>query len=85
MARDPTTADGHFVTVFHFVCTKCRHPNEHRQAHPLHVRPHLMSIKCARCGALNWLGGLKGTPQQVVTDSPSAAGPALDTAMPPRS
>jgi hypothetical protein len=52
------------VTVFKFVCAQCQAPNEYQQTHPSHVRPHLVSTRCARCQSLNWLGGLEGALMQ---------------------
>jgi hypothetical protein len=49
-----------FTTVFTFVCSRCRQPNEYRQVHAAWVRPHLVSTKCSKCHSLNSLGGIRG-------------------------
>jgi hypothetical protein len=50
-----------FTTVFKFICSRCKLPNEYRQSHAPWIRPHLVSTKCSKCRSLNWLGGLTGT------------------------
>ena len=59
-------ADGQLVTVFQFVCAKCRHLTELRESHSGLLRPRLFSSKCARCDSLNWLGGVSGAIQDSV-------------------
>jgi hypothetical protein len=62
------------TSVFRFICVHCKQENELRETHGAHLRPQLISVKCTRCQAFNWLGGLEGTLEYPVTP---AASPTL--------